>query len=268
MNKAIGHKVLGTVVGAVIGYLVTDWVVVTYFPTLAHEPALDGDDLIGSIKDSQLHDKFDVVSRRLLFEDLLTEADASSAPALDVVDLSDIAAKKIKETLIGYNNMYQPGKSDLNLVARKYMEIDEKKIREENNDEPPIDTELSDEEVIQKWVDNYPDEGPIHQITAEEFAAPGNTNMRTVLNSYEDGVITDANDEPVPFPESIIGEVGVGLFSEDSDVVYVRNETIGADYEIYNAGRTYVADPSEEITKQRREMSARRKNRKVNGENG
>lgn len=64
------------------------------------------------------------------------------------------------------------------------------------------------------------------------------------LNYYDDDVVTDQQDNPVDRPERILGDealLSFGELSEDPDVVYVRNLSKKAVYEVVRVNKNYSA---------------------------
>ena len=81
-------------------------------------------------------------------------------------------------------------------------------------------------------------------ILTEEFNE-GNPEYDKVSLAYyeEDDTLTDDNEEIIPNPEDIIG-YALSCFGQDSndpDIVYVRNEKLGIDYEVCRIPKSYQA---------------------------
>jgi len=74
-------------------------------------------------------------------------------------------------------------------------------------------------------------------LNAEDFE-------QITLNYYDDDVVTDEHDNPISQPIQILGNdalVSFGVLSGDEDVVYVRNRTKQAIYEIVRTNKNYGA---------------------------
>jgi hypothetical protein len=108
------------------------------------------------------------------------------------------------------------------------------------------EVEQPDGEVVSVFNEISPtDELPQHMIeartpdkpyiiTLEEFTE-GENDADTLTYYEEDGVLADSQDMPVDRVAEDVGEENLnkfGLGSDDSRMLYVRNEKIGMDYEI------------------------------------
>lgn len=76
-------------------------------------------------------------------------------------------------------------------------------------------------------------------ITPDEFAI--NYEYDTIdVTYFADGVLADENNEPLEDIENTIGKDAVNHFGEyETDIVYVRNDRLKADYEIVKDERNY-----------------------------
>lgn len=73
-------------------------------------------------------------------------------------------------------------------------------------------------------------------IDEDEFGAYDDYTL-VGLTFYADDVLTDSLDEPIEYPEDIVGDDFRHNFV--NDVVYVRNDRLQIDYEIIRDTRTY-----------------------------
>lgn len=75
-------------------------------------------------------------------------------------------------------------------------------------------------------------------ITPEEF---GDSDYETIsLTYYSDGTLADEIDEPVEDVDAIVGSDSLTRFGEyEDDAVFVRNDSLKADYEILLDNRKY-----------------------------
>lgn len=66
---------------------------------------------------------------------------------------------------------------------------------------------------------------------------------QTTLTYYADGGLADEHDESVEF-DNVGGEENLtfGVLSEDQNVVYIRNEGLGQDYEVVRSPMSYKTD--------------------------
>lgn len=86
-----------------------------------------------------------------------------------------------------------------------------------------------------------------HVIPLDEFATLDGYGTRS-LTYYEDGVVTDENDDPIDEPSKIIGDDYISRFKvADADVVYVRNDLLENDYEIVRCPDPYSYDDVDEM---------------------
>lgn len=82
----------------------------------------------------------------------------------------------------------------------------------------------------------------IYVITYDEFFDGESTNSQTTLTYYvEDDILADEQDESIDDPINLIGEdcLQWGYGSKDNNVVYIRNENLGADYEVLRNQNSY-----------------------------
>ena len=76
-------------------------------------------------------------------------------------------------------------------------------------------------------------------ISPDEFDTEGYDTQS--LNYYADGVLTNQYDEPIEYPEAILGDIKpeahFGEFEDDS--IYIRNDAEKTDYEILRDSTKY-----------------------------
>lgn len=87
-------------------------------------------------------------------------------------------------------------------------------------------------------------DGP-YVITYEEFSEEHDEFSKTSIIYYaSDKTLSDEREEPIPRAEDILGDEALKSFgkgSHDKNVVYVRNENLGVDYEVVrNPGKYSV----------------------------
>lgn len=95
------------------------------------------------------------------------------------------------------------------------------------------DAETDKEEEVKHTMENRP-----YVIPPEEF---GETGYKKVsLNYYDDGVLTNENDDVISDVDNVVGKDSLSKFGEyEPDSVYVRNEREKTDYEILADTRCY-----------------------------
>lgn len=146
---------------------------------------------------------------------------------------------------IGADVAYMVAKSRYEKRAQedidKMREVYKKKI-EETEDEPVIKEESEDVEYYTDMVgDLYgsdTENKPPYQITEEQYDESRLDHDKLVLTYYE-GCGTLADDDIV-FKDAdyCIGRENLALF-DDADVIYIRNEKAGCDYEVHMDHGTY-----------------------------
>lgn len=97
--------------------------------------------------------------------------------------------------------------------------------------------EEEDIEVSTEW-----DEKGIHIISLEEWNAPEPEYEKETLIYYDDDVVADESDTVIFEWKDLIGEdalVSFGEKSQDSDIIYVRNNELKTDYEVIREKLSY-----------------------------
>lgn len=150
---------------------------------------------------------------------------------------------KVKSVKKNYTEFFKSqGRPDLAELAAKYNGDEEKVVNAPARTEEEIEG-LHDGEFESAEEEN--ESKPIRIISLSEFANEEEFESVT-LSYYDDDVLTDEHDNPIDRPERVVGEdalVSFGEQSEDSDVVYVRNETLRGVYEIVRTNKNYGATP-------------------------
>lgn len=86
-------------------------------------------------------------------------------------------------------------------------------------------------------------ETKIHIISFEEYQENRNLNKEPIAFYEMDGIFADAQEKTIPDPNSLFVpnvQLHFGEESEDPDIVYVRNESRGVDYEITRINDYYA----------------------------
>lgn len=80
-------------------------------------------------------------------------------------------------------------------------------------------------------------------ISIEEFSDEmQHFEKETLLYYMEDGILSDNNDEVIEDISKTIGDEALnsfGMESDDEDIVYIRNEKMGTDYEVIRQHKSY-----------------------------
>jgi hypothetical protein len=109
----------------------------------------------------------------------------------------------------------------------------------------------------------------IRIITAEEYERNRATAKEPIAYYEEDTTFADAQEEIIDDPNRLFGaniHLHFGEESDDPDIVYVRNENTGVDYEItrvHNSYSIFVMGMSEGTAKKETKAKTRRKGKKV-----
>lgn len=111
------------------------------------------------------------------------------------------------------------------------------------------DNEEDEDEYMKKVTVESPKEGPADRpyiISDTDFIGGHNAHEQVTVNYYNDGIMEDALT-PGALYDDIDGTVGydsLNHFGEyEKDVVFVRNERLGIDYEVIRQHRDYAEIP-------------------------
>ena len=112
------------------------------------------------------------------------------------------------------------------------------------------DDDDEDDDSIVKIAD-YPREGLADRpyvISQFDFINGHNRYDQITLNYYDDGILEEAlSEEIIDDIDGVIGKDSLDKFGEfEPDVVFVRNERLGADYEVIRQYRDFVGFPKDE----------------------
>lgn len=217
MNKPLAYSA-GAVIGGGIGYFVGA-VIVEIIYIKQHKDELD-DPYGGVTEDEQTEKQLD--------------------PKEPVIFMGHNKNVKTAGRVRNYTEHFKSqGKPELAALVAKYN-MGEVEISEPSTGVEP-DVQFEDELAD----DDQDTPGPIQIISMDEYA--GLDGYQTVtLRFYEDDVVTDEHDNPIDHPEDILGDealVSFGELSGDEDIVYVRNDTKRAAYEVVRTNTEYSATP-------------------------
>lgn len=103
---------------------------------------------------------------------------------------------------------------------------------------------MSDEEA--KAAREFPREdnpGKPHIISLEEFSEEMEHYDKATIYFYEDDeVLADENEEMIQDVSGTVGDEALtsfGILSNDDEIVYVRNDKLGIDYEVIRLSKSY-----------------------------
>lgn len=195
----LGIYILGAVLGGFVGKLVADQVV----ENMTGEDEVDGE--WATLTDAEL-----------------AKVDAQVAPyktaavaGPELIMIKDKKEKLAKKKVVDYGKY--ANKTPLSELTKNYID-------DAQEPTPDVDPTLP------------------HIITLDDFCEV-NGNVKESVMYYEgDETVAGEDDGIMPTPESFLGDdalINFGKGSDDPDVVYVRNNKIGVDYEITRVKGTY-----------------------------
>ena len=119
------------------------------------------------------------------------------------------------------------------------------KRREEPAPTPLVMIDLDEEEETFPDEEDLEDRSPDtpYVITKAEWDAQESGLQQLSLSWYAgDKILVDEEVRPIHKPEVVVGHLPFGKASGDSNIVYVRNEALKAEYEVVRLDSSYVTD--------------------------
>ena len=171
---------------------------------------------------------------------------------------AEISKQEIAEAKTFYSVLHKPDSPEAAAAAlipeenlkqaaealKSYQGTDEEDPKKVEDAETAInifsqpDDEFDYDEEVKKRTPERP-----YIITQEEyFLAEGGHEQVTITYYEGDDVLADERDQPVPEPDRVVGEDNLTRFghgSKDKNIVYVRNERLGAEYEVVRSGGSF-----------------------------
>lgn len=181
---------------------------------------------------------------------------------------SNRSEKEIEEAKQYYKRMYKKDefaspeqvvefKEDLNKVVGNIKEqikkeaeealesYSGKKKEEKQSQNVFVDNAVDEEEVKYDPFKNRDTSKP-YILTYDEFFDNIDDNNQSHLTYFEgDDVLVDEHDDPIPDIDQTVGEdnlIHFGLGSDDPDVLYIRNEKSGLDFEVHRSTGSYTRE--------------------------
>lgn len=147
-----------------------------------------------------------------------------------------------KDILNDVSNKSDDKDFDIHMADREYPEDNESELNEEEQD--AYLESLSENDRIAKEMDEARESGKYPYIIKRgEYLNDKQWYEKLDYIYYEgDDTLADDKDEPIDDPEDIVGSRFRELFgrdADDPDVLYIRNEQRGADFEISRVNRNY-----------------------------
>ena len=159
----------------------------------------------------------------------------STREALKGVGMMDGIVKSKAGERIDYTS-YSRGITEVEEAAKGIVKDDLfPREEDEGDEEDGDDPDDIPEEVVEGA------SGGIYEISPEKLGTIIGYASNELMYYQNDGIVTDENDEIVDNPESIIGNlIKESGFDEDGRTsMYVRNDRISTDFEIYKVRGTY-----------------------------
>jgi hypothetical protein len=154
-------------------------------------------------------------------------------------ELNDIRAKRadrIPPVVIDaeeYEKVEQKKKVDNIVIETGYVEPEAEVLV---NGEPvthSVFADTDDDWDMDKEVRSRTPDRP-YVVHRDEFFEEGNDYAQRQLTYYNgDNVLVDEENNPIDNHERVVGEMKFGHGSHDPNVVYIRNEKLNAEYEVF-----------------------------------
>lgn len=179
-----------------------------------------------------------------------------------VYRLDDGSEEWLEEETVGFDE--EELKKDQEAVVVDYTKFDHRK------DKPDLSTLVS---AYKQTSDEVNHDFP-YIITLEEHDSD-HKNEKAIIYFYEDdGVFTYEDEKIVDAVDKLLGakiEEHFGEGSDDNDIVYVRDEKSGTDYEVIRQHSSYASsvlgeEDAKAKMKPKKKNPVRMRNAKVNGE--
>lgn len=145
----------------------------------------------------------------------------------------DLADEEIASVSERYKSRYEQDKEEVVQVVKENNDKEVegyKNILRDMNYKPDND--------YTNYVDTLSNSAIPNIISPEDFGELTGYDTKS-WTLYDDGVLTDDDDEIVIDPENIIGDALHHIGEYADDAVYVRNHDIKCDYEILKHEKTY-----------------------------
>jgi hypothetical protein len=209
--KIVGASVLGLAAGAAVGFKIAEKRLAAEFEERLAQETAEMRVFYSSVKQ-----KYDTPQEAV--KDLMPEK-----PEEPVVEDPREKAQKV-----AYHKIVQ---------AAEYVAM---------ADEAEEGAAVAAEEIRHNVFVTKPDPDKPYVISQEEFMANESGHNQVTLTYYEKGgVLTDERDDILDDPTNMVGEWFASSFGEgssDENVVHVRNDKIGIEFEICKSERSYEED--------------------------
>jgi hypothetical protein len=143
--------------------------------------------------------------------------------------------ENVVESLRLYSGGVPPELSGELTYHRAHLLHEVGKLAEEEPVELSVFDQVVTEHDIEAEVRERTEEAP-YIISKDEFFEDAANHSQSTISYYAgDGVLADEHDEPIEDIDRVVGDNNIPRFghrSEDPNVLYVRNHSLGTDYEI------------------------------------
>lgn len=169
------------------------------------------------------------------FVDYTSFYDGESAVKTEYCDL--------RSELNAVSKAVEDGDFDKHMAEREYPE-------EDGVIEEDLDEELDNEEKVEALRKAREDQKLPYPIDAAEFHNTQQWYEKITLTYFEgNDVLTDDREDPIDNPEELVGTDYKNLFGmideDETDIVMIRNDRNGCDYEICRVPASYVGNDQE-----------------------
>lgn len=147
-----------------------------------------------------------------------------------------------------YDGEYCDLRNELNVVSQAVKDdAFDKHMAEREHPEEDLDEEFDNEEKVEALRKAREDQKLPYPIGAAEFYNTQQWYEKITLTYFEgNDVLTDDREDPIDNPEELVGtdyKKFFGMIDEnESDIIMIRNDCNGCDYEICRVPASYAGD--------------------------
>lgn len=226
MNEKLTYYVIGSTIGAAVGYF-TGAVI----------------DEVITQRQAASHDLIDWEDR----EDYANFSEDEEDDEEIQIEVEPMSKKRLSKEPKDYGQYFaENGRPDLAALVDKYNGIKEEEIEDVLSDEEDDEWETVEDEIEEDYIDM----GDPRIISMSEYANDSNYAHVTLLYFDEDDILTDSKRNPINRPDNLLGEdalVSFGELSEDEDIVYVFNGQKNCMYEVVRQNGWFQPPPPKRI---------------------
>lgn len=206
----IGVSITSTVIGAVSGYF------------YAKRQLRDEYEAIAQEEIDQARNFYSALNKKIDFETPAQAAEKLIPAEERVVITEETASKAAQATAIYHGMVFAPKSADV---------VEEETSNIFVNGEPLNPDDFDLEEELNNRVNGVP-----HIVTKAEYDENEGDNEQQVLTYFSgDDTLVDEDEKPIDRVEETVGVANLQRFgagSEDPNIVYIRNDRMGVDFEV------------------------------------